>query len=277
MKPILLFRFCDELAEGPFFDRNKLWWVSILEGRLHVLSLESNEHESWHVGGFLGFALPYKGNDMKWLLGCKDRLKLLDLDSGETELFVNFPNIPEEMRFNDGKYDPVGRFWFGNLSLEGNSGKAELFMMDEYGSVRLMRSNLSLSNGLAWNEDASVMYHVDSMEGILYRYELGEDGVILTIKVFIKFEKSQGSPDGMCIDKNGFIYLAMWGGSCVLVIDSSDGSVVNIIGMPVSQPSSCCLNNDETVLFITSAWQGLGDEQRVKEPLAGSVFKVNLK
>lgn len=146
-------------------------------------------------------------------------------------------------------------------------------MWDGGTTSRLVHDGLTLPNGLGWNADDTEFYLIDSMTRRLMVAPFdAERGDIGELEVLTTFAEEDGLPDGLTVDQDGGIWVAMWGGAQVLRIDRS-GQIVGRVPMPCTQPSSCTFDADGT-LYITTASSGLDADQLIYQPNAGSVFAV---
>jgi sugar lactone lactonase YvrE len=262
-----------ELAEGPVWVRQSLWWVDIMQGTLHRWDPQSRTHETRHTGDLLGAAVPC--TDGRWLLARNRSLVLFNWDLGRGDVVAQLEAEGERNRCNDGKCDPSGRFWFGTMNMDGAEQQAALYRFGAAGECRSMR-DFSISNGLAWTEDGTMMYYIDSPRRRVDAFDFDDEmGRIANRRTLIEFEERDGWPDGMTIDSNECLWIAMWGGSKIVVVDSGSGRRISELAMPVSQPTSCTFGGDQlSDLFVTSAWEGMTPQQRKAEPLAGSLFHL---
>lgn len=269
---------CDcrcELAEGPVWHEGCLYWVDITSGKFY--RLDHGALSCRELGGKLGVAVPALGD--RWLVARDDGFSLFDWT---TEKLTHLHDPEAHLtgnRFNDGKCDPQGRFWAGTMSLEGQGDVGALHVLDHPSlPSRKMVEGVTISNGLGWSPDGSVFYYIDSPTRRVDCFDFdGPSGAISNRRTLFEVPEGGGFPDGMTIDANGNLWVALWGGGAVICIDAHSGKEIDRISVPVSQPSSCTFGGDKLdTLYITSAWQGLAPEQRALEPLAGSIFEVQL-
>ena len=222
------------------------------------------------VGQPVGAAVPT--DDGRLILAVRDGFALLDLDRAHVELIVEVERELTGNRMNDGKSDPAGRFWAGSMALDVRAGAGALYRLDADRNVELMVPGVSISNGLGWSPDGRLMYYVDSPEGRVDVFDFdATTGTIANRRPFAKV--AGGDPDGMAIDAGGGIWVAVWGAGKVLHF-LPDATLSDEIELPVSRITSCCFGGPELQdLYITSAWQGMAEDQRAREPLAGGIFR----
>lgn len=260
-----------EHAEGPFWYGDRLGWVDIMAGRLWVAGFDGTtltEPRSYDVGRPLGAAVPH--GEGGWVLAAGTGFHRLDEDGTVTPLTGDLAD-PDLVRMNDGKCDPAGRFWAGTMDYDESRPIASLYVYD--GTVRTVLDGVTISNGLTWSADRRTMYYIDTPTGRVDAFDHDPDtGQITRRRMFAEIEG--GHPDGMTIDDEGFLWVALWGGGAVRRIDPS-GRSAGTVRLPVTNVSSCAFGGaGGTTLFITTSRQGLSEAQRAAEPEAGRVFHV---
>jgi sugar lactone lactonase YvrE len=202
-----------------------------------------------------------------FLLASRPGFATLD-DSGVFSLIVEVEAELPENRMNDGKCDPRGRFWAGTMSEWNRPRAGSLYRLDNDGSVTQVVGAVTISNGLDWSIDEKIMYYVDSLTHGLDAFDFtAETGQVRDRRRVADIPESLGIPDGITLDEQGFIWVALHGGNAVHRY-SPEGLLERRIELPVSLVTSCSFggpNLDD--LYITSAV----DPDR-HEPLAGSIF-----
>jgi sugar lactone lactonase YvrE len=187
---------------------------------------------------------------------------------------VGIDPAADSVRFNDGACDPQGRFWAGTMSLDGRTGSASLYRLDTDLRVTRVLDGVSVSNGIGWSPDGATMYYVDTATDRIDAFDF--DGVVGTPgrrRTFVELP-GPGSPDGLCVDADGAVWVALWGGWSVERY-LPDGTRDAVVELPVAQVSSCAFGGPELEqLFITTAWDGLSAADREAQPLAGALFRV---
>lgn len=264
------------LGEGPRWDAaaKRLLWVDIEAGALHLFDPASGEDRSILLGSRVGAAAPMRSGGV--LVALADRLAALDLDDESVRTLVEIPHGPE-LRLNDGACDPAGRFWVGSMALDHVPGAAALYRYSLEGSLERMIEDVTLSNGLGWSADGKSMYYVDSMA---YRIDVldfdVESGAISGRRPFAVIERGAGIPDGIAVDHEGGVWLALWG-RAALRRYGPDGALDRVISVPADHVTACCFGGDDgRALYITTASLEQSAEQRRNRPLAGSVFVTDV-
>jgi sugar lactone lactonase YvrE len=260
-----------ELAEGPCWlaDRERLLWVDIMAGHLHLLDPATGEHRIVEVGQPVGAAVP--ADDGRLALAVRDGFALLDLDDGRVEQIAEVEPEIAGNRMNDGKCDSAGRFWAGTMAADHRRGAGALYRLDDRRHVERMVDRVTISNGLGWSPDDRRMYFIDTREDRIDVFDFDPaTGSIDNRRPFAVIE-GPGHPDGMTVDSEGALWVALWGAGRVARF-LPDGTLAGGVDVPVSQTSSCCFGGpDLRDLYITTAWQRLPPERR--ERYAGGVFR----
>lgn len=260
-----------ELAEGPVWHQNSLWWVNINAGSLNRLDPISGFNVSRATGDFLGVAVPTNGRE--WLIAGSKRISRMDWFTGKMVAVAMLPECDSGMRCNDGKCDPRGRFFVGQMHRHGRSDEGALFQCLG-GRMIAEVSGISISNGLDWSRDGSRFYYTDTptQRVDVFDYDV-DSGKLLNRRPLVSIPPERGAPDGLCCDADGNLWVALWGGSGVECFDGRNGKSLARISVPARQVSSCCFGGaNYNQLFITTAWQDCDRAVRDDDPLAGGIF-----
>ena len=181
----------------------------------------------------------------------------------------------EGIRFNDAGVDPAGRVWVGSMHVDEAEPLGELYRLDAGGVLTTVVKGVTISNGLGWSPDGSRMYYVDSpMRRIdVFDYDSATSEAFQR-RVFADLSAHDGVPDGLTVDADGYVWVAVWGGG-VLRRFAPDGTQDAVIDVPVSRPTSCAFGGPGmSDLYVTSARQGLTEEELRAEPLAGRLLRL---
>jgi sugar lactone lactonase YvrE len=261
------------LGEGPLWDRAKqvLYWVDIYNHRVHVFEPSSGDDCHWDVGDVVSALALMTGDKLLMALG--SRIAYLDLTSGAVETLYSADFAIPGARFNDGKCDPQGRFWVGTISPE--PGTAALYRYDPDGSMRVMETGLTISNGLGWSPDGGTFYLIDSPQRQIYAYRFdGETGDIGDRRVAVDLGDEPVEPDGLAIDTNGNLWTALWDGWAVACF-SPTGEVLGRVELPVQRPTCPTFGgSDLSTLYVTTASVGLSQQQIQQGFYAGDLFAI---
>jgi len=265
----------NQLGEGPVWDhsRNELLWVDIEQKKLQFYDFSSGERISFTFDYPIGAAVPVE-NSNKYIIALQNGLALFNRDDESLEYISHCESEIVTNRFNDGKCDPLGRFWIGSMDMQVRPQKGSLYCIDSQFLVSKKLSELTIPNGMAWTEDEKTMYFTDTASRCVKQFDFTtKTGVIAHAKTVITVPQELGSPDGMCIDREGMLWIANWGASCITHWNPKTGEMIERVEVPAVNISSVCFGGENLdTLFITSARTGLTDDELEKYPLSGSVF-----
>lgn len=177
----------------------------------------------------------------------------------------------ETVRFNDGGTDPDGRFYCGSMGYDKRTGAGSMWRIRPSGEVQRLWDDVTISNGLAWSPDGGTVYYVDTVPHEVYAFDYDGEIDVSSRRVLIDVPDDAGGPDGLTVDAEGGLWIALFGGSAVQHY-APDGKLLERIELPVSKVTACTFggeNLDE--LYITTSRQGLDDGD---EPEAGAVFRA---
>jgi sugar lactone lactonase YvrE len=245
------------LGEGPRWDAriDRLLWVDINGKALHRFDPATGEDERWEMPAKVGSAAPTQATE-RVLVALAARLAMVDLSDGGVEDLVALPHAYPGLRANDGSVDPEGRFWVGTMNDDEHSpDQGALYRYD--GSLATMITPVSLSNGLDWRGDR--MYYVDTPTQRIDLFDY--DGEISNRRPFAHIEEGVGVPDGLALDDEGGIWLALYGGSQVRRY-SPDGELTEKLEVPAENVTAVAFAGKR--LFITTASS--------PSPLGGALF-----
>lgn len=262
-----------EVGESPLWDdaRQCLWWVDLLKGELHRFDPAAGvDHCHATIGQSLGFVAPLGSDEL--VAGTRDSVGTLSLATGEYSPKAAVERDRAGYRANDGKCDPQGRLWFGTMSDEQRRD-GRWYRVDADWDVIEWRGDGELPNGLCWSPDRSRLYLADSGRSVVEVWSCDpDDGLPTALVNTLEFPPEQGCPDGMTIDADGCIWVALWGGGAVRRY-RPDGTLDRQLDLPLTLAASCEFGGKQRdLLFITSARYQLTAEQLAAEPLAGAIF-----
>lgn len=272
MKPQLITPIKSQLGEGPFWYNEALYWIDVLGKKIYRYFPAEDKTEEMQLRQYIGSLAPRKKGG--FVLALKNGFYFLDKFNGVLTPIVNPEPDKPGNRFNEGKCDARGRFWAGTMALDESPNQGALYMLNENHQVYKKYSPATISNGICWSPDNRFMYYIDTPthQILVFDFDL-TTGEIKNAKPIITIDPEMGNPDGMTIDVNGCLWIALWGGSAIACYDPKTAKLMQKIDLPASQVSSCAFggqNLDE--LYITTANIDLAKE----EPLAGRLFKIKL-
>jgi sugar lactone lactonase YvrE len=236
------------LAEGPRWDaaEGRLLWVDIEACELHVL--ENGEDRAIAFDSMVSAAAPTTGGPV--LVALADRLALVDLGDESIQTLLKLPHGPE-VRSNDGACDGAGRFWIGTMAFDEKSPDGALYRYD--GRLERVLDGVTISNGIGWSRDDSLMYYIDSPEQRIDVFDFDlESGRAADRRAFVSIDESDGTPDGLTVDDEGGVWVALHGGGCVRRYDER-GNLDAVLNVPAEKVTSCCFGGDDgRSLFVTT-------------------------
>jgi sugar lactone lactonase YvrE len=264
------------LGEGSFWNyRDKtLWWVDIEGKKLHIFNPESKENRSIDVGKRIGTVVPAENGGA--IVALQNGIHHLDLEQESLSLIINPLEEITNIRFNDGKCDPEGRFWVGTMELDEKENASSLYKLNLNGTFDEMIEDVTISNGIIWSLDKNTMYYIDTptLQVMAYDYEPGS-GAISNGKVIIQIPEDMGSPDGMTIDAEGKLWIALFGGYGVGRWDPVSGKLLQKIKVPAPNVTSCAFGGENLdILYITTGREGLDDDKLNEFPGSGGLFSI---
>ena len=260
------------LGEGPVWVRREsaLFWVDIKGLKIFRLDVRGKLTE-WPTPMRVGSLAPRKSGG--FIGGTEDGIAAIDSEAGRFDILFNPEEDRPGNRFNDGKLDRQGRFWAGTMDDGEREDSGTLYRIDDDLSWHAMDGGYRVTNGPAFSPDGKIMYHNDSARQLTYVFDLA-DGQPGERRIFLQFKAGEGYPDGMTVDSEGCLWIALWDGWCVRRY-SPGGEWLETLKMPVARPTSCAFGGlDLNQLYITSASVGLDQAAREMQPNAGGLFMV---
>jgi sugar lactone lactonase YvrE len=261
------------LGEGPVWDAatQSLFWVDIYNHRVHRLVPTTGAECIYDVGDVVSAVA--LGPSDTLLLAQRHHIAWLDLQSGRAEHLQAIEDDRPGNRLNDGKCDANGRFWIGSMA-EGE-GEGRLYRYDPDGSVHVVETGLTISNGLGWSPDQQTFYLTDSPTKRIYAYSYdAEAGTISDRRVLVDLTAEGFFPDGLAVDEDGCIWSAQWDGECIIRY-APDGTELARIAVPVPRPTSCAFGGaDRRDLYITTASVGMSEKEVDRNVSSGDLFCV---
>ncbi|PPH35561.1 SMP-30/gluconolactonase/LRE family protein [Rathayibacter sp. AY1E3] len=261
-------------AEGPLWDPrgDTLIWVDQYAGLVRSATPEGT---SFLLRPPIAFDGPVGAvvGDVRggWLVAAADGLWSLSPEGTVPPVVDVLPRDGVHRRMNDGKVDPAGRFWFGTMAMDKRSGAGSLYALDQ-GVVTEAVPEVTISNGLAWSPDGGTMHYIDTPTHRIDRYLT--EGSALRRDGSLDLSSRPGSPDGMTIDDEGALWVAMWGASAVHRYDPS-GELIGVVHVDAPQVSSVTFGGpDLDTLFITTSREDYSPADAAAHPLAGALFQA---
>lgn len=261
-----------EVAEGPIWDDrfDLLRWVDLNRGLVHGHDPVRGQLDPLELGQHVGFVVP-TGSD-RLLAGVRDGFALVEPD-GTMEIERDVERERTHMRINDGKADPAGRVWAGTMGIDDPQPEGTLYRLDRDWSVSRQLDELTIPNGIGWSPDATRMYFTDTTWGRIdvFAYDVAS-GEISDRRSFVEIPAECGAPDGLTVDEEGCVWVALWFGAAVHRY-TPDGKLDTVVRIPALQATSCVFGGaGHRELFITSANLALDPRDLADHPRSGRVF-----
>jgi sugar lactone lactonase YvrE len=263
------------VAEGPVWDdrSGSLVWVDIMGNLVHRYDPARDRDKAIDVGQAVGAAALRR--DVEGLvLAVRDGFAIFDEATAKLEIVAPVEADVPTNRMNDGKADPAGRFVAGTMAFDQAPGSGSLYRLDPDLAVTRLFGGVTISNGLDWTADGRHMYYIDSTtQGVdVFDYD-GATGQISGRRRMITIAPEDGLPDGMTVDAEGGLWVALHGSGSVRRY-TPDGRVDRVVHVPPTMVTCCAFGGaDLTDLYITTMNFGMSEEAKRAQPLAGALFR----
>ncbi|MBB2947308.1 sugar lactone lactonase YvrE [Actinoplanes lutulentus] len=267
-------QFTDPVAEhgeGPVWNplKQTLNWVDMLEGDILGRAAGSTAIERRHIDPIAAALRPRR--DGGTIIAGENSFLLLNGD-GRIEQRITVPGWRPGTRMNEGGCDPHGAFYAGSMSYDATPGAGRLYRLSPTGEIDVVLDAVTISNGLAWSPDGALAYYVDTATGRIDVFDSDPTTGLTGRRPPVAIPPEQGSPDGLTVDAEGHLWVALWNGAAVHRY-TPDGRLDDAVALPVSQVTACTFGGaalDE--LYITTSRHALDDP----EPAAGAVFRARV-
>ena len=279
----LLFDAQATLGEGPIWDprTNVLWWIDINEHRLHCFDPQAptgdGQNTTYDIGQRVGTVVPRTSGGL--MLAVEHGFAAYDPKTRRLKMLVDPESHLPGNRFNDGKCDPAGRFWAGTLqSVEEDMTAGSLYCLYPDGHVETRVTDVGISNGIVWTSDKETMYFIDSPTRRVDAFDYDDTtGGVSHRRTAVELPDGFGYPDGMTIDAEDKLWVALWAGWGVARFDPISGEVLDKIDVPAAQVTACALGGPHlTDLYITTARRDLVGKALDDQPHAGGLFHAKV-
>lgn len=263
-----------ELGEAPYYDplTDRVLWVDLYQHHVHTCDLQTGTTATTTVPERVAFVFPTATPGVL-VAGSQQGVARLTDTLDEPRLLID--HLDPDTALNDGKADARGRLWVGTLSLSRTPWKCAFYRVDLDGSVQTVFTDVGLSNGLGWSPDGSTFYYVDSHRQDLQAFDFDLDaGELANGRTIATIPPEDGMPDGLAVDAEGGIWIALYGGSVVRRF-APDGHFDRDLRLPLTYPTSVAFGPGGR-LFVTSARSLLDETGRAAEPLAGRLLAADV-
>jgi sugar lactone lactonase YvrE len=270
-------------GEGPRWDavRDELAYVDLEAGVVHRAKFREGYLEevgSFHADRPVGAANPIAGSPRSWLLAAGTAFARADEqpDGSVSIRYVPGPDAgrEDEVRMNEAVCDPAGRLVVGTMAYDERRGAGHVIVLDLDGSVRELIATATIANGTAWSADGATMFWADSGAGTVtaFAYDLGR-GTVAGARTIVERRRDEGVADGIAIDDEGCLWLALYGGRAVHRV-SPDGEHLASVEVPADHVTAVAFAG--TTLLITTSRRGLDASTIAGQPNAGRVCAVDV-
>jgi sugar lactone lactonase YvrE len=267
-----------QLGEGPLWDTRDhvLRWTDIAGRELHRYDPATGIDDVVTVDREVGALVPRASGGL--MLAVRGGFAGYDDGQlGPLRLLVEVEGDQPQVRMNDGKCDSAGRFYASTMASDAGGGAGALWRLDADLSVHRLVDGLTVGNGMAWTADGSTMYFIDTTTHRVDAFTVDvATGALSDRRPVVHIPPEDGLPDGMCIDDEGCLWVALWDGWAVRRY-SPAGELLAVVALPVARVTCPTFGGpglDE--LYVTTAGIGLDDEARAKQPEAGGVFRAGV-
>lgn len=275
----------DLVGEGPVWlgSERRLYWVDIVAKSIKSLDPSTGDLTTWTTPEFVSAIIPRRrgGFLLPMVTGIFELTNLADTPN----LYCSPDAARPGNRFNDAGVDPRGRLWAGSMQNNINDDatpremdrwSGALFRIDPDGTGTEIETGLGIANTFAWSPDETQFYFAETLDGSIYVYDFDADSGTISGKRLFAQTAGRGLPDGSCVDVDGCLWNARFGGGCIIRY-RPDGAIDRILEMPVPNITSCTFIGDSLDrLAITTARFGMTDAERAQYPQAGHLFVADV-
>ena len=273
-EPAVLWNLKCILGEGTLWvkEHDSIYFVDIKKKRIHILNNKNKKRKIVKVNKEIGFLAHIKKN--VFILGLQGELRIINLKTKKIIKSIFIEKNIKLNRINDGKTDPSGRLWFGTMdNLERNIEKGSLYCLDKNLNLNKVDTNYMITNGPAFL-NSNIFYHTDSRKRTIYKIRIDKKLRIINKKVFKKFKKNEGVPDGMTVDRKNNLWVGHYHGGCISVFNKK-GKKIHRINLPAKNITNCAFGGKKnSELFVTSALKGMKTSEIKKYKFSGRLFKI---
>jgi sugar lactone lactonase YvrE len=259
-----------KLGEGPLWSRadQALWFVDIKQNKIHRFDPKDGSRRSYEAPNEPGFIVPGAGSG--FVVGAQGALFRFDPKSGNFSVLCTVEKDKPGNRLNDGALDPSGRLWFGTMDNGEKDPTGSLYRFDRNGLTRI-DSGYVITNGPCFSPDGCILYHTDTLPGVIYAFDIDAEGNAANKRAFVAIESGAGHPDGPICDAQGNLWTGLYRGWAVRKY-SPQGKLLATARFPVSNITKMAFAGDGAA-YATTAWKGLSDDERTAQPQAGGLFR----
>lgn len=261
-----------ELGEGPVWSKTEkaVYFVDIKRKHVHRYVADTRETMTWPAPSEACFIVPTSDEGI-FVCGLRKGLYRFDARTGTFDKLAEVERDRAGNRLNDGFADPLGYLWFGSMDDEEQAPTGALYRVGDDGRIELRDDGYDIANGPAMSPDRRTLYHTDTRGQTIYASDVDERGMLSNKRAFIKVQGS-AYPDGMAVDAEGCLWVALFGGGCIERY-SRDGKQIDTVAFPCSNITKLVFGGDDLrTAYVTTAMKGLSEAKRERETLAGGLF-----
>jgi len=266
------------VGEGSLWDvvNQQLIWVDILDHKIYSFDPKNGSNKGYDLGQDIGTVVITESG--QWAYAGQDGINFFNPKTGQIKEGPKPEENKQGNRFNDGKCDPRGTFWAGSMAYSATEGAGNLYEFDTKGDVIVRIKGTTMSNGLVWNSEATNFYFIDSLTYEIHEYNYNQNsGNISNKRVVAVMDKEVGLPDGMAIDDEDHLWIALFDGGKVVRMNPKTGKIVYEVIVPVPKVTSCTFGGiNLNQLYITTASYLMEKDQLETYPLSGSLFTASV-
>lgn len=243
------------LLEGCVWDENiqRLYFVDIECRKIYQINPDTLNLDKMEVPDYVSCIVLEKNG--KLIVTLPDGMYRVDFQNKRLKGIMSAV-LPDGMRYNDGKCDADGRLWVGSMQIIQNSESKNTGRLYCIQKEKIVKTyfDYTIPNGLAWENKNNYFYHIDTPTKRVDKYRIENHLDLVDKNIAVDLSNQQGSPDGMCIDEEGHLWIAMWGGGKVICADPKTGKILDEIFVPDQYVSCCTFGGKEMdQLYITTA------------------------
>ena len=259
------------LGEGPVWNprESALWFVDIKGRRIHRYDPAADSLESWDAPAQPGWVLPAEDGGL--VAGLQGGIHPFDPATGAFTAIAAVEADRPGNRLNDACTDGRGRIWFGSMDNAEVDLSGAVHVYDK-GAIHVAGGECSITNGPAISGDGRWLHHVDTLGGLIWRFDISADPMLRDGEVFARIDPKDGFPDGVTIDSEDHVWLGLWNGWSARRY-APDGTLVQVVEFPVANITKLAFGGpDLKTAYATTARIGIDEAGLEKQPLAGGLF-----
>jgi sugar lactone lactonase YvrE len=274
----ILWRSSCDLGEAPVWhqERRSCFWVDVNGKIVYEYSWHQKTVSKYQLEYSVSLVIPSSNNEI--ILALQGGIAKFNLLTFTLTWITTLDVDWREFRCNDGGIDAKGRLWVSTMHIAHQTDAGAIYCVGISGEAKKMISDISIPNGIVWSADRNHLYFTDSIKAEIYGYRFDDElDLIADKKLLASIPRALGLPDGMAIDEEGMLWVALWGGYGVGRFNPDTGQMIDFIDIPVPHVTCCCFGGDQLdQLIITTARAEMSAEALLKYPDSGHVFTVKM-